>query len=94
MHGEGMGISSLLVMITPGLDMYIGNRWLGYIYEFKVGSDNLLGIHTKSLQLNQGDMFSNFDSFHWSIRLFPSYVYQGLYCKIEGWKEDIKLGWT
>ena len=25
MHREGMGISSLLVMITLGLDMYIGN---------------------------------------------------------------------
>ena len=25
MHGESMGISSLLVMITLGLDMYIGN---------------------------------------------------------------------
>ena len=25
MHGEGMGISSLLMMITLGLDMYIEN---------------------------------------------------------------------
>ena len=25
MHRDGMGISSLLVMITLGLDMYIGN---------------------------------------------------------------------
>ena len=31
--------------------------------EFKVGSDSLLGICTKSLRLNQGDMSSKFDSF-------------------------------
>ena len=61
--------------------------------EFKAGSDNLLGIHTKSLRLNQGDVSSNFDSFRWSARLFPSYVYQGLYYKMERWKKDIKLGW-
>ena len=29
MHGDGIGISSLLVMITLGLDMYIGNaHWI------------------------------------------------------------------
>ena len=32
--------------------------------EFKAGSDNLLGMHTKSLQLYQGDMSSKFDYFH------------------------------
>ena len=42
--------------------------------EFEVGSDNLLGIHTKSLRLDQGDMSSKFDSFCWSMRLFPNYV--------------------
>ena len=31
--------------------------------EFKAESDNLLGIHMKSLRLNQGDMSSKFDSF-------------------------------
>ena len=62
--------------------------------EFKAGSDNLLGIHTKSLRLDQGDMFSKYDSFRWSTRLFPKYVHQGLYCKMERWKEDIKLRWT
>ena len=62
--------------------------------EFMARSDNLLGIHTKSLQLNQGDMSTKFDSFHWSTGLFLSYVYQGLYCKMEKWKEDIKLRWT
>ena len=41
--------------------------------EFKAGSDNLLGIHTKSLRLDQGDMFIKFDSFNLSTRLFPSY---------------------
>ena len=61
-------------------------------FEFKGVSNNLLGIHTKSLQLDQGDMSSKFDSFHQSTRLFPSYVHQALYCKIERWKEDIKLG--
>ena len=30
--------------------------------EFKVGSDNLLSIHTKSHRLNQDDMSSKFDS--------------------------------
>ena len=32
--------------------------------EFKVGSDNLLGIYTKSFWLNQGDMPKKFDYFH------------------------------
>ena len=32
--------------------------------ELKIGSDNLLGIHTKSLRLDQDDMFCKFDSFH------------------------------
>ena len=32
--------------------------------EFKVGLDNLLSIHTKSLRLYQGDMSSKFDYFH------------------------------
>ena len=54
--------------------------------EFKAGSDNLLGIHAKSLRLDQGDMSSKFDYFHWSTRLFPNYVHQGLYCKMERWK--------
>ena len=31
--------------------------------EFKAESDNLLGIHMKSLRLDQGDMSSKFDSF-------------------------------
>ena len=59
--------------------------------EFKVGSNNLLGIHTKAFQLYQADMSSKFDFFCWSIGLFSSYVHQGLYCKIEKWKQDIKL---
>ena len=62
--------------------------------EFKAGLDNLMGIHTKSLRLNQGDMSIKFDSLHWSTRLFPSYVHQGLHSKVERWKEDIKLGCT
>ena len=57
--------------------------------EFKARLDNLLGIHTL---LNQADMSSKFDFFCWSIRLFSSYVHQGLYYKMEKWKEDIKLG--
>ena len=32
--------------------------------EFKAKSNNLLGIHIKSLRLNQGDMLSKSDSFH------------------------------
>ena len=36
--------------------------------EFKARSDILL----KSLRLDQGNMFSKFDYFHWSMRLFPS----------------------
>ena len=36
---------------------------LGTFIEFKVGLDNQLGIHTKSLRLDQGDMSSKFDSF-------------------------------
>ena len=59
--------------------------------KFQARLDNLLVIHTKSLRLDEGDMSSKFDSFHWSMGLFPSYVHQGLYCKIERWKEDIKL---
>ena len=37
---------------------------LDTLIEFKVGSDNLLGIHIKSLRLDQGDMCSKFDFFH------------------------------
>ena len=61
-------------------------------FEFKVGLNNLLGIHTKLFRLDHGCMLSKFDSFHWSTRLYPCYVHQGLYCKMEKWKEDIKLG--
>ena len=65
---------------------------LGTLIEFKVYLDNLLGIHMKSLRLDQDDMSSKFDSFCWSTRLFPSYMHQGLYCKIDRGKENIKLG--
>ena len=67
---------------------------LDIFIEFKARSNNLLGIHIKSLWLGQGDMSSKFDSFHWSMGLFPSYVHQSLYYKMERWKEDIKLEWT
>ena len=50
-------------------------------------------VHTKSLRLDQSDMSSKFDTFHWSTRLFPSYVHQSLYFKMERWKEYVKLGW-
>ena len=40
---------------------------LDIFIEIKARSDNLLGIHTKSLQLDQGDMSSKFDSFCWSM---------------------------
>ena len=55
---------------------YVHRRFdaLDTFIEFKVGSNNLLGIHTKSLQLDQGDMSKKFDSFHWNTRLFPSHV--------------------
>ena len=56
MYGEGMGVSSLLVMVTLGLDLCIGNSMPLINSEFKVGLDNLLGIHTKSLQLDHGSM--------------------------------------
>ena len=39
---------------------------LDALIEFKARSDNLLGIHTKSLQLNQDNMSSKFGSFRWS----------------------------
>ena len=38
--------------------------------EFKARSDNLLGIHIKSLWLNQDDMSNKFDSFCCSMGLF------------------------
>ena len=37
---------------------------LDTFFEFKGGSNNLLGIHTKSLRLDRGDMSSKFDFFH------------------------------
>ena len=67
---------------------------LDIFIEFKVGSDNLLDINTKSLRLDQGDMSNKFNSFHWSTRLFPRHVHQGLYYKMKKWIEDIKLGWS
>ena len=61
---------------------------LGYVHrkfdaldsftEYKARSNNLLGIHTKTLRL-EGDMSSKFDSFCRSTRSFPSYMHQGLY---------------
>ena len=73
MHGDGMGISLFLVMITLGLDMYIGDL-MPWIYSLNLRWDHItyLGIYTKSPWLDQGDMSSKFDSFHWSTRLFPS----------------------
>ena len=41
MHGEGMGVSSLLVMVTLGLDLCIGNLMSWINSEFKVELDNL-----------------------------------------------------
>ena len=40
MHGEGMGISSLLVMITLGLDMYIGNM-MPWIHSLNLRQDRI-----------------------------------------------------
>ena len=40
MHGEGMGISSLLVMITLGLDMYIGNL-MPWIHSLNLRRDRI-----------------------------------------------------
>ena len=87
MHGEGYGY-----FITFSDDYsrfgYVYRRFdaLDTFIEFKVGSNNLFSTYTKSLRLDQGDMSSKFDSFHWSTRLFPSHVHQGLHCKMERWK--------
>ena len=35
MHGEGMSISSLLVMITLGLDLYIGDPMWTCIFHMR-----------------------------------------------------------
>ena len=40
MHREGMGISSLLVMITLGLDMYIGDS-MPWIYSLNLRQDQI-----------------------------------------------------
>ena len=44
---------------------YVHKRYdvLDTFIKFKAGSNNLLGIHTKSLWLDQGEMSSKFDSF-------------------------------
>ena len=75
---------------------YVHRRFdaLDTFIEFKAGLNNLFGIYNKSLRLDQGDMSSKFDSFHWSTRLFPSHVHQGFHCKMKRWKGDIKLSWT
>ena len=46
---EGMGISSLLVRVTLGLDMYIGDL-MPWIYSLNLRWDHItyLGIYTKS----------------------------------------------
>ena len=36
-------------------------------------------------------MPSKFDYFNLSMELYPNYVHQELHCKMEKWKEDIKL---
>ena len=45
---------------------YVHRRFdaLDTFIKFKAGLNNLLDIHTKSLRLDQGDMFSKFDFFH------------------------------
>ena len=48
---------------------------LDRFFEFKARLDNLFGIHTKSLRLNRTSMPSKFDYFHYSTRLYPSYVH-------------------
>ena len=40
MHGEGMGISSLLVMITLGLDTFIGNL-MPWIHSLNIKQDQI-----------------------------------------------------
>ena len=54
---------------------YVHRRFdaLDTFIKFRAGLNNLLDIHTKSLRLDQGDMFIKFDSFNLSTRLFPSY---------------------
>ena len=59
-----MGTTSLLVMITLGLDMCIGNLMPYKFIKFKVESGNLLGKYIKTLRLDRDDMSSNFDSFY------------------------------
>ena len=49
MKGEGMGISSLLVMITLGL--HRRSYFLDTFIEFKAGSDNLVEFDICSMKL-------------------------------------------
>ena len=75
MHIEMYGIFSVHTWGGYGYFTTFSNDYsrFGYIHrkfdaldtfiEFKAGSNNLLGIHTKSLRLYQSDMSSKFDSF-------------------------------
>ena len=45
MHGESMGISSLLVMITLGLDMYIGDM-MPWIHSLNLRQDQITYWYT------------------------------------------------
>ena len=60
----------------------------GYVYRISNEVDTFIIF---KVGLDQGDMSSKFNFFHWSMGLFFSYVNQCLYCKMERWKEHIKL---
>ena len=62
---------------------------LNKFFKLKAESDNLLGVHTKSLRLNRDGMPSNFDSFPGNMGLYPNHVNQGLHCKMERYRKKI-----
>ena len=87
MHIEMYGIFSVHTWGGYGYFTTFSNDYsrFGYIHrkfdaldtfiEFKAGLDYLFGIYTKSLQLDQGDISSKFESFCCGTRLFSNYVY-------------------
>ena len=67
-HGEGMGISSLLVMITLGLEMYIGDL-MPWIHSLNLRGHRITyWVYILShFRLDQGDMSNKFDFFHFFL---------------------------
>ena len=64
MHEEGGGWYGYFIDYSRFGYVHKRSDALDTFIEFNAGLDNLFGIYTQSLWLDQGDMSSKLDSFH------------------------------